>query len=279
MLKPEPTVTGVVENNNIPVVAAVDPELARADEENCANILNTIQTAVREQDLKLPLKYSEEVTDELILRNKELPVVQRYPLGYFEIRRDASEVRSVQGNGKTSEGWIRIGGNDKYYSDEFEGLSRDTVSYDGRYLKTYDRQYQITVPGDWEDIYISDISVDLCAGIETDGKYTLAIFDPIYSDTMTMEEMIQSVEASINIDLNESVTGYEKIKLGGYDGFRFEVTENIEGIELTYLFSIIQTEEDIAQLISWTAAELYADYRDEYIRIHDSFQVNHQYFD
>ncbi|NLO40791.1 MAG: serine/threonine protein kinase [Ruminiclostridium sp.] len=279
VLKPEPTVTGVVENNNIPVVAAVDPELARADEENCANILNTIQTAVREQDLKLPLKYSEEVTDELILRNKELPVVQRYPLGYFEIRRDASEVRSVQGNGKTSEGWIRIGGNDKYYSDEFEGLSRDTVSYDGRYLKTYDRQYQITVPGDWEDIYISDISVDLCAGIETDGKYTLAIFDPIYSDTMTMEEMIQSVEASINIDLNESVTGYEKIKLGGYDGFRFEVTENIEGIELTYLFSIIQTEEDIAQLISWTAAELYADYRDEYIRIHDSFQVNHQYFD
>jgi len=278
-VQPEPAVTGAEEQNKSSVPAAVDPEHGRADEENCSNILNTIQTAVREQDIKLPLIDSEEVTEELILRNKELPIVQSYPIGYFEIRRDASEVRAVPGNAKTAEGWIRIAGNDRYCSNEFQGLSRDNVSFDERYFKTYDRKYQITAPGDWQEIFVVDLDVDFCVGIEDEGKYTMGIFDPIYSDTMTMEEIIQSIKQSIDVDLNQSELGYEKIKLAGYDGLRFEVTENADGIDLTYLFSITQTDEDIVQLISWTASEYYADYRSEYIRIHDSFQVNLQYFD
>lgn len=273
-----PSVNGTVQQNSNSAVTAIDPKLAKADEENCLKILNTITAAVLEQDLMLPLLSSGEVTEELILRNKELPVVQRYPLGYFEIRRDASEVRSVQGNGKTSEGWIRIGGNDSYLVEEFEGLSRENATFGERYIKTYDRKYQITVPGDWEDLYLTDLSVDFCVGIEEDVKYTIGFFESMYDETMSMEELIKSLEESMNIALDDAAVNDEKIQLEGYEGLRFELTETVDDMELTYLFTIIIGDEDIAQLVSWTTSQLYEDYRDEYIRIHDSFQVNRQYF-
>lgn len=272
-------INGTGEQNSSSVVTAIDPELAKADEESCRMILDTITTAVQEQDILIPLESSDEVTEEIILRNKELPVVQQYPIGYFAIRRDVSEVRTVQGNVKTADGWIRIGGNDNYYSHEFEGLSRDNPNFEYKYIKTYDRRYQITIPGDWEEIYQSDLNVDFCVGIEDDVKYTIGMFEPVFEDDVTMEELVVSLEESLNIKMDDTAINYEKLTLEGFEGIRFELTETIEGIDLVYLFTIINCKEDVAQLVSWTAAELYEDYRDEFIRIHDTFQVNSQYFD
>lgn len=259
--------------------ASMDPEKARADAENCLFIQNVIRKAIDDQDLVLPLMNSEEVTGELILRTRELPVVQGFELGFFEIKRDATEVRVVEGNRKTSDGYIRIGGNDVYYSREFEGYSRDNVKYDYKYIKTYDRRYQVTVPGDWDDVYIADLSVDFSAGVEDELKYTAGIVEYKYSNSMTLEEMFKSVEDTLNLYMDEDMEELQKINLSGYDGFRFEFTDVSENMELSYLCTVIETGEDIIQLFSWTLSDLYADYRDEFITIHDSFKVNQEYFE
>lgn len=257
----------------------VDPVLSEEDEKSRRLILDTIAAALNEQDLILPLMNSEEVTEELILRNKALPVVQQYQTGFFEISRDAKKVNVVQGNRKTSDGYIRIGGNDRYYSIEYNGLSRDNVVFENRYIKTYDRRYQITVPGKWQELNVIDFDVDLSAGIEEEIKYTIGMIEPMYGRTLTLSEMVQTIEESLGINLNEEESGYTSVKLSGFEGIRFEMTGDVEGINLTYLFTVINAEDDIVQIISWTATDMYADYRDEYIQVHDSFQVNRKYFD
>ncbi len=256
-----------------------DPIYSEEDEKSRKLILDTIAAAVNEQDIILPLMDSEEVTDELILRNKDLPVVQQYPTGYFEISRDAKKVNIVQGNRKTSDGYIRIGGNDRYYSTEFNGLSRENVVFENKYIKTYDRRYQITVPGKWQELNVSDLDVDFSAGNEEELKYTIGMIEPMYGRTMTLDEMVQTIEESFGIQMSGEDSVYTSVLLSGYEGIRFEMNGEVEGIVLTYLLTVINAEEDIIQLVSWTASEMYDDYRDEFIQVHDSIQVNRQYFD
>lgn len=264
--------------NDLSLVSA-DSGLTAEDEKNRKLILDTIAAAIQEQDLLLPLMNSDEVTDELILRNKELPVVQQYPLGFFEISRDAKKVNIVQGNVKTTDGFIRIGGNDRYYSGEYEGLSREKTTFEYRYIKTYDRRYQITVPGDWSKLSIIDLDVDFSAGSEEDLFFTIAMIEPLYGSELTIDEMIQTIEETFGIQLSEEQTTYTNVTLSGCEGIRFEMTGEVEGMDVTYLMTVVKSEEDVAQLVSWTLTDLYSAYRDQYIRVHDSFQVNRQYFD
>ena len=73
--------------------------------------------------------------------------------------------------------------------------------------------------------------------------------------------------------LQDAVTdGMERIAVNGIGGYCFSITGTIEGVRITYMFVILEDDENFIQLVIWSSDKSVSENHLEYMDILSSFE-------
>jgi len=64
----------------------------------------------------------------------------------------------------------------------------------------------------------------------------------------------------------------ENIKVNGLEGYGFTITGTIEGVRITYMFVILEDDENFIQLVVWSSEKMVGVKRQDYMKILSSFE-------
>lgn len=125
-----------------------------------------------------------------------------------------------------------------------------------------------------EDSSLHDEShLSLANGDES--AYFIALLDHKagFSSEMTLKLYAELAGEATAEGLQDAVTdGMDSMAVNGLFGYGFSVTGTIEGVRITYMFVILEDDENFIQLVIWSSERMVSENRSEYMKILSSFE-------
>jgi hypothetical protein len=108
-----------------------------------------------------------------------------------------------------------------------------------------------------------------------ESAYFIALLDHKsgFSSEMTLKLYSELAGEATAEGLQDAVTdGMENITVNGLEGYGFSITGTIEGVRITYMFVILEDDENFIQLVVWSSEKMVGVKRQEYMKILSSFE-------
>ena len=142
-------------------------------------------------------------------------------------------------------------------------------------LTSSDGQYQLTLPGDWSDAgsTLNDQAILAACNLQQE-KYVVVIAESradFYEDVTVqdyMELLVEQMGLSIQ-DMHETPMG--EVSVGGRTGYLSRLDGAIDGYEVTYWLTCVETSSDFVQITGWTLQSMADEYQQEFYEIETSF--------
>ncbi len=142
-------------------------------------------------------------------------------------------------------------------------------------LTSSDGQYQLTLPGDWSDAgsTLNDQAILAACNLQQE-KYVVVIAESradFYEDVTVqdyMELLVEQMGLSIQ-DMRETPMG--EVSVGGRTGYLSRLDGAIDGYEVTYWLTCVETSSDFVQITGWTLQSMADEYQQEFYEIETSF--------
>ena len=142
-------------------------------------------------------------------------------------------------------------------------------------LTSSDGQYQLTLPGDWSDAgnTLNDQAILAACNLQQE-KYVVVIAESradFYEDVTVqdyMELLVEQMGLSIQ-DMRETPMG--EVSVGGRTGYLSRLDGTIDGYEVTYWLTCVETSSDFVQITGWTLQSMADEYQREFYEIETSF--------
>ena len=142
-------------------------------------------------------------------------------------------------------------------------------------LTSSDGRYQLTLPGDWSDAgnTLNDQAVLAACNLQQE-KYVVVIAESradFYEDVTVqdyMELLVEQMGLSIQ-DMRETPMG--EVSVGGRTGYLSRLDGAIDGYEVTYWLTCVETSSDFVQITGWTLQSMADEYQREFYEIETSF--------
>ncbi|HJD23573.1 MAG TPA: hypothetical protein H9694_05440 [Firmicutes bacterium] len=142
-------------------------------------------------------------------------------------------------------------------------------------LTSSDGRYQLTLPGDWSDAgnTLNDQAVLAACNLQQE-KYVIVIAESradFYEDVTVqgyMELLIEQMGLSVQ-NMHETPMG--EVSVGGRTGYLSRLDGTIDGYEVTYWLTCVETSSDFVQITGWTLQSMADEYQREFYEIETSF--------
>ncbi|WP_426347977.1 hypothetical protein ACPWSR_09395 [Alloiococcus sp. CFN-8] len=137
----------------------------------------------------------------------------------------------------------------------------------GKSFSSDDDVIEVTVPEDWEEIDNLNSSANLQIGNLQKEQYTIAISELAsdFSDSFGLQEYYDAIIPPMQQNItNAEVSDIENVKIDGNDAIQFHLTGEVDNIKITYLITVIKSQDYFHQIISWTLKSMYTEYEDLY---------------
>ncbi len=142
-------------------------------------------------------------------------------------------------------------------------------------LTSSDGQYQLTLPGDWSDAgsTLNDQAILAACNLQQE-KYVVVIAESradFYEDVTVqdyMELLVEQMGLSIQ-DMRETPMG--EVSVGGRTGYLSRLDGAIDGYEVTYWLTCVETSSDFVQITGWTLQSMADECQQEFYEIETSF--------
>jgi hypothetical protein len=108
-----------------------------------------------------------------------------------------------------------------------------------------------------------------------ESAYFIALMDHKsgFSSEMTLKLYSELAGEATAEGLQDAVTdGMENITVNGLEGYGFTITGTIEGVRITYMFVILEDDENFIQLVVWSSEKMVGVKRQEYMKLLSSFE-------
>jgi len=125
-----------------------------------------------------------------------------------------------------------------------------------------------------EDISLHEESQLSLANVD-ESAYFIALLDHKsgFSSEMTLKLYAELAGEATAEGLQDALTdGMGSITVNGLFGYGFSVTGTIEGVRITYMFVILEDDENFIQLVIWSSERMMSEKRLEYMKILSSFE-------
>lgn len=175
------------------------------------------------------------------------------------------------------------GNNDENKKDNDEGNNdkgsdNEVIApIEGDVWESTDGSVQLTFPDDWnEDLSLNRAAIIGASKYETE-KYTLVM--PTQKVTLSEGATLNDFYEVMSVNMQETVVNYaetnlEELTINGMNAMQYVVNGEVENVKITYLITLIESENRFYQLASWTLPSLYDQYEEEYKGIAASFNVS-----
>ena len=154
-----------------------------------------------------------------------------------------------------------------------DGQEAETPIKDSKTFTSTDGVIELTAPENWEEIEDLNSAANIQIGDLTLEQYTITITENAadFADSFGLREYYDAIIPPMQQNItNAEVSDIKEIKIGGNDAIQFHLSGEVNSIKVTYLITVIKSEDYFHQIISWTLQSMYSDYEDLYKSIADS---------
>ncbi|CAH0122752.1 hypothetical protein PAE9249_05343 [Paenibacillus sp. CECT 9249] len=142
-------------------------------------------------------------------------------------------------------------------------------------FKSTDDKYQVEATAEWQDAgtQLND-SGDLQIFNPRKEKYLLGLIESKEDFTdFTLQQYYEVVSEPFLASVSDPVQGEVKeVTIGGNPALQYKLEGSIDGIQVVYLVTIVETPTDYVQLLAWTLKSKWNDYEQEYNTMINSFK-------
>ncbi|MGM9973779.1 MAG: hypothetical protein ACI33K_07050 [Clostridiaceae bacterium] len=138
---------------------------------------------------------------------------------------------------------------------------------DGKAFASVDNVIELTAPEHWEKIDNLNSSANLQIGNLEKEQYTITISELAsdFSDSFGLQEYYDAIIPPMQQSItNAEVSDIDNITIDGNDAIQFHLSGEVENIKITYLITVVKSEDYFHQIISWTLKSMYQEYEDLY---------------
>lgn len=155
-------------------------------------------------------------------------------------------------------------------------LAGNQAADEEKTVTSTDGRYRITVPGDWEDEMeeLGDQAV-LAVGNRLQEKYLVVLTESKedFESSVTLEDYRNAVIGQMEDTVEDAlVSQAEPFSVNGRTGYLTEVRGTMEGINITYWVTCLETNTDFVQITGWTLRSREEKNGEEIRRVEASFQ-------
>jgi hypothetical protein len=121
-------------------------------------------------------------------------------------------------------------------------------------IKSKDGKLEMRIPSSWKQDPGLNESADLQASNRAEEGYVLVITDLKENfPKLTLQQFGQTaLDNFLKGITSPAVTGPKKVTVSAGDAIRYELTGAANNVSVTYLFTMIETQDRFLQVIAWT---------------------------
>lgn len=134
---------------------------------------------------------------------------------------------------------------------------------------------QITLPAGWSKATDLNDEADLQASRASKEMYFIVLSEDkqAFADDTSLEDYYNIVSNSMTESIkNPRVEGKTQTTVNGYSAIQCDIHGEVDRIKASYLFAVVETENNFHQLIGWSLQYLYDKNKDEIKKVRDSFK-------
>lgn len=118
-----------------------------------------------------------------------------------------------------------------------------------------DQKYALTVPHSWRAMNEINAKASIATGNGLKEQYLMVISESKDGFTGTLSDYAQTVTENIAAKASNAQSGdLEQVTVNGKNALRRRITGKIEGLDIAYMHTSLETDDQWCQLICWTLA-------------------------
>lgn len=127
-----------------------------------------------------------------------------------------------------------------------------------RMLSSSDGRYSVRVPGSWKSIDTDKEGVVIKGGNETRAHYVLVLVEDKKDLNLTLEEYGRATSEDIASKSSNGKAGPAEqfaTRYSGYPAIRRRITRTLDGVDIIYQHTCVETPSAISQVLCWSLAD------------------------
>ena len=138
-----------------------------------------------------------------------------------------------------------------------------------------DKLIEISIPEGWKETdQLNDIANIQVANISKE-QYTITLSESKadFSDSFTLKDYYDVISGNMASGIqNAELSEPKEITINRQKALQFKLTGELDKIKVAYLTTVIESEDNFHQIISWTLQSKYDEYQKIYEEIANSFK-------
>lgn len=142
-------------------------------------------------------------------------------------------------------------------------------------MPSTDGTYQLTVPGNWSKQTDLNSEATLQAANLREELYVIVI-----KESKTEFPKSADVDTVVNLardSMQQRITGAQAstpvpVNINGYPARQFEISGTVSGIQVKYLYAVVETQGNFYQIMTWTLTSHFDDGKPKLQKVINSFK-------